>query len=133
MGKNKQVYCKVCLRTMRSDTLKRHKKVHEKCKEDPNSSTRPYVHRSQESIESATAFYSGESTLSKIEEEGLRKILRMNNQEYEEKIQLGKSIYKILGQDNLKQESLDKIHKEALGLYIKQKQGIDYENIILRP
>ena len=105
MGKNKQVYCKFCLRTMRSDKLKRHKKVHEKIKEDENSSTRSYMHRAQESIESSTTFYSGEtvesSTLSKIEEEGLRKMLRMNNQEYEEKI-----------------------HKEALGLYMKQKQGI---------
>ena len=111
--------------------------MHEKFKEDENSSTRSYMHRAQESIESSTTFYSGEtvesSTLSKIEEEGLRKMLRINNQEYEEKIQLGKSIYKILGQDNLKQESLDKIHKEALGLYMKQKQGIDQENIILRP
>ena len=102
MGKHKQVYCKVCLRTMRSDNWDRHKKVHEKFKEDENSSTRSNVHRSQESIESATTFYSGESvessTLSKIEEEGLRKMLRMNNQEYEEKIQLGKAIYKILGQ-----------------------------------
>ena len=112
-------------------------KVHENFKEDEHSSTRSNVYRSQESIESATTFCSGESvessTLSKIDEEGLRKMLRKRNQEYEEKIQLGKAIYKILGQDDIKQESLDKIHKEALDLYIKQKQGIDHENIILRP
>ena len=29
MGKNKQVNCEICLKTMRSDTLKRHMKRHE--------------------------------------------------------------------------------------------------------
>ena len=29
-GKHKQVGCKICLKTMRSDTLKRHMKTHEK-------------------------------------------------------------------------------------------------------
>ena len=121
---------------MRNDALQRHQKVHEKFKEEENSSTRS-VHRSRERIESTSTISSEESlessTLSNIDEEGLRKMLRKKNQEYEEKIQLGKVIYKILGQDNLKQESLDKIHKEALDLYIKQKQSIDQENIILRP
>ena len=121
---------------MRNDALQRHQKVHEKFKEEENSSTRS-VHRSRERIESTSTISSEESlessTLSNIDEEGLRKMLRKKNQEYEEKIQLSKVIYKILGQDNLKQESLDKIHKEALGLYMKQKQGIDQENIILRP
>ena len=89
-SKHKQVYCKVCLRTLRSDNLQRHKKVHEKFEEDENSSTRSSVHRSQESIVSATTFSSEESvesnTLSKVDEEGLRKILRKENQEYKEKI-----------------------------------------------
>ena len=30
VGKHKQVECKICLKTMRSDTLKRHTKKHEK-------------------------------------------------------------------------------------------------------
>ena len=30
MGKHKQVSCKICYRTMRSDVVKRHMKVHEK-------------------------------------------------------------------------------------------------------
>jgi predicted RNase H-like nuclease len=32
MGKNKQVECRICFKTMRSDTLKGHSKVHEKYK-----------------------------------------------------------------------------------------------------
>ena len=124
MGRNKQVYCKVCLRTMRNDNLKEHMKVHEKYEKNEHSS----VHRSQESIQTTSTYCSEESvessTLSKIDEEGLRKILRNKNQEYEEKIQLGQAIYKILGQDNLKQESLEKIHKEALGVYMKQKLAL---------
>ena len=127
-SKHKQVYCKVCLRTMRKDVLKRHQKVHDNLQENEHSSTRSNVHRSQESIESASTFCSGErvesSTLSKIDEEGLKKMLRKKNQEYKEKIQLGQAIYKILGQDDILQESLDKIHKEALDLYIKQKHGM---------
>ena len=30
MGKNKQVSCNICYKTMRSDVVKRHMKVHEK-------------------------------------------------------------------------------------------------------
>ena len=30
MGRNKQVSCKICFKTMRSDVVKRHMKVHEK-------------------------------------------------------------------------------------------------------
>ena len=137
MGRNKQVYCKVCLRTMRNDNLTEHMKVHEKHKENEKPSTRSSVYSSQESLHSASLFTreeSGESrTLSKIDVEGLRKILRKENQEYEEKLELGKAIYKILGEDNLKQESINKVYKEALELYIKQKQSIDQENTILRP
>ena len=29
MGKHREVYCKICLKTMRSDNLKGHMKVHE--------------------------------------------------------------------------------------------------------
>ena len=119
------------MRTMRNDTLKGHMKVHEKYEKNEHS------HRSQESIQTTSTYCSEESvessTLSKTDEEGLRKILRKENQEYEEKIELGRKIYKILGEDNLKQESINKVYKEALDLYMKQKQGIDHENIILRP
>ena len=30
MGKHKQVTCQICFKSIRSDTLKRHRKVHEK-------------------------------------------------------------------------------------------------------
>ena len=64
--------------------------MHEKFKEEENPSTRSNTHRSQESIEPASTFCSGESvessTLSKIDEEGLRKFLRIKNQEYKEKM-----------------------------------------------
>ena len=30
MGRNKQVECRICLKTMRSDTLERHMEQHEK-------------------------------------------------------------------------------------------------------
>ena len=71
MGKNKQVYCKVCLRAMRSDKLKRHNKVHEKYEKNEYSS----IHRSQESIQTTSTYCSEESeessTLPRIDGEGL--------------------------------------------------------------
>ena len=134
MGRNKQVYCKVCLRTMRNDNLKEHMKVHEKYNGNRDEICSS---RSRESTESTSTFSSEESvesnTLSKVDEEGLRKILRKENQEYKEKIKLGQAIYKLLGQEDILQEGLNKVYKEALDLYIKRKQSIDHQNIILRP
>ena len=68
---------------MRNDVLKCHQKVHDNLQENEHSSTSYSVHRSQESIQTTSTFCSEESEESS---EGLRKILRMKNQEYKEKI-----------------------------------------------
>ena len=65
--------------------------------------------------------------------EKLRKTLIKENKEYEEKIVLGKQIYKIVGEENIKQGSLNPVFREALDLFMKQKSQIDHHNITLRP
>ena len=70
---------------MRGDVLKRHQKVHDNLQENEHSSTSYSVHRSQESIQTTSTFCSEESeessTLSRIDGEGLRKVLRIKNVE----------------------------------------------------
>ena len=78
MGKHKQTHCKICMRTMRSDKLNRHLRVHEKQKEDRYKS---------ESINTDT--YQIKKPVS-TNKEGLRNILKNYNDEYIEKVALGK-------------------------------------------
>ena len=69
----------------------------------------------------------------RVEDEDLRKILEKCSEEYDEKINLGARIYKILGENKIKQESIPSLYKEALNLFVKQKQSIDQQNVTLRP
>ena len=121
MGKHKQSHCKICMRTMRSDKLKRHLRVHEKQKEDRYKS---------ESINTDTYQIKKPVLTNK---EGLRNILKKHNDEYIEKVALGKDIQEILAEDHFKQESLPPLYKEALDLFIKQRECMDYKDVILKP
>ena len=58
-------------------------------------------------------------------EDKIRKYLIKENKEYEQKISLGKIVYKLVREENINQESLDFVYKEALDLFMKQKQHID--------
>ena len=69
----------------------------------------------------------------RVEDEDLRKILEKCSEEYDEKINLGARIYRILGENKIKQESIPPLFKEALNLFVKQKQTIDQQNVTLRP
>ena len=68
----------------------------------------------------------------RVEDEELRKILEKCSKEYDEKINLGARIYRILGENKIKQESIPPLFKEALNLFVKQKQTIDQQNVTLR-
>ena len=76
MTGNKKVLCKVCYKEMRSDILTRHMKVHE---------TNVGSKRTHNEMEEEDA-------------EVVRKYLIKCNNEYEEKITLGKTVYRFLGQ-----------------------------------
>ena len=64
-----------------------------------------------------------------INKEALRKILKKCNQEYNEKINLGATIFEILGENKIKEESLRPVYKKALNIFVKQKQCIDQQNV----
>ena len=98
MTGNKKVLCKVCYKEMRSDVLTRHMKVHE---------TRGGSKRTHDEMEEEKA-------------EALKKYLIKKTNEYkEEKIAVGKRVYRFLAQGVGSEESLPEEMKEALDIYMK--------------
>ena len=98
MTGNKKVLCKVCYKEMRSDVLTRHMKVHE-----PRGGSK----RTHDEMEEEKA-------------EALKKYLIKKTNEYkEEKIALGKRVYRFLAQGVGSEESLPEEMKDALDIYMK--------------
>ena len=161
MGKNKQVTCQICFKQMRSDIVKRHRKVHDKYKLEITLQTNEdmckdlvigLVDNAFEKIETQTEsiteglseercglkkaldFNSHNSTESdSINVEALRKSIDKDEKEYKRKIELGSEVYLYIDEAKILQESLSKERLEALDLYIKQKQRLDQDNTKLRP
>ena len=69
----------------------------------------------------------------KINEEAVFKKMNMDAEDYECKLQLGEIVYKHAKDVGIPEESLAKEYKEAKDLYVKNKQNIDVDNVILRP
>ena len=142
---------------MRSDILQRHIKVHlkyqpenksneEMCRElvlemvdkvvDPSSTPertgtkRKYSDSTQEYHLDSRKHE--ENHLALIDMKALRKAALKNSEEYKEKINLGKALYKILGEGNVEEESFPNDWKEALDVYMKQGHEIDCDNVVLK-
>ena len=159
MGKNKQVNCKVCYREMRSDNVKRHMKLHlklqpvttgneEMCRElllelvdqivDPvqedTERKEKHVNSAQEhserkrKFEEPSKFFNNNPYLEK-----LKKVALHQQEEYEEKVNLGRNLYKILHEGVVTEESFPKDWKDALDIYMKQGTETDCENVELKP
>ena len=134
MNRHKQIHCNICMKTMWSNNLKRHLLVHEK----HNAVNEKYVtSRSEESL-TIEIHQSGNDTVDKNQyggddEEALRKQMLKCSKEYDEKINLGARVYKILGENIINPESIPPSHKDALDLFTKQKQSMDFKEVILRP
>ena len=69
----------------------------------------------------------------KINEEAVLKKMNMDAEDYERKLQLGEIIYKHVKDREIPEESIPREYKEAKDLYVKNKQNIDVDNVILRP
>ena len=110
MGNHKQVLCKICYKTMRSDHLRGHMKVHE----ENGGSKRKY---------------------DEMEEDGeaLKKYLIEKTNEYKAKITLGKEVYLILGEGEVLEQALPEEMKDALDIYIKQAPEVNQSNVELKP
>ena len=134
------------MKTMRGDSLLRHMKIHDKIdpKKQEHLSQKFTAFKGdniQTNIEKETlslkstkhSLLNQSSKYSKGDDEVLRKTLRKCNEEYKEKINLGAKIYKIVAEDGISEESIPSVYKDSLNLFVKQKQVIDQQNVILRP
>jgi hypothetical protein len=147
MGKHKQVECQICFKPIRSDTLKRHRKVHGKFKlaftfQTNEEMCRDLVHEIVNNVFELEEESSGIKrkheevefeARTTIDEEELRKSALKINKEYEEKIELGKALYKILNEGVVQEESFPPEWQKALDLYLKQGNQIDHETVVLKP
>ena len=119
---------------MRSDNLQRHLKQHEKKSKKENYHENIIIESEKTSVSENERNTITEKNLNtRVEDEDLRKILEKCSEEYDEKINLGARIYKILGVNKIKQESIPSLYKEALNLFVKQKQFINQGNVTVRP
>jgi len=132
MARNKKVVCVKCFRVMRRDHLERHMKQHEIGKFEIESLCGSSLSASTTSLESNFSSVSTTRSVS-INEEAVLKTMNMHAEEYERKLQLGEIVYKHAKDYGIPEESLSKEYKEAKDLYVKNKQNIDVENVILRP
>ena len=135
MTGNKRVLCKVCYRDMRSDVLARHMKQHLK-KNESNPVTNISMTKNYNTTSSVLADREDEVECephTTIDEKALERSALKINKEYEEKIELGKALYKILNKGVVQEESFPPEWQKALDLYLKQGHQIDPETVVLKP
>ena len=130
-----KVTCGKCLRIMRSDNLKTHMKQHEKDKFEKESLCSSSIHSSRTSLQEDTeSEFSLDTTneVSTLESEEMTKRLIKDDEEYKYKVERGKKIYEEVGKYGIKEESLCLEYKELLDMYMKQRENIDVDSVILR-
>lgn len=74
----------------------------------------------------------GLTPLQSIDVKKLRDDLLVRQNDYCEKIELGKEVYNIIGEGRVEMEALSKQHCEAMNAYINRKPNRTYEDIVLR-
>ena len=128
--------CNVCYREMRSDVLKRHIKQHSKKNESvpaTNILKTNNIYNNPPSVSTSDPIKKSNKK-SKINKEELRKHLIKVENEYQEKLELGKEIYEMLGEGVVPYQALTRDMKEAVNLYIeKQADFRDVGNVELKP
>ena len=112
VGKHKEVECKICLKTMTSNNLKRHMKTHENkpCSIDVITEDDPT-----------------------IDVVSLKNNIKEGVKEYKRKLEYGREIKKILHKLNAPTACLDKDNKEALEFFEKHGQEKEIEAVEWRP
>merc|ERR1711895_403360 len=120
---------------MRRDHLKRHMLQHKKVKFEKEFYCGSSTGSSQTSIQEETeSDFSSISTYTStpINEEFTMKRLKMNNYEYDKKMEIGKIIAKAIKDGEIAQDSLSNEYREALDLYWNKKQLLIIDNVILK-
>ena len=135
--RHREVECKVCLRGMRSNNLKRHMLKHQNLYDLDEDEIRSEIKRRKKlgetreeqeqlinqiadeegyTIEPPKKHQTSTPDINNIEEELLK-----TNSQYLERIELGEKVAIIISKGTVHEESLTKYHKEALDLYRKQR------------
>ena len=121
---------------MRNDNIKRHMLQHEKEKFEMESFCSSSIATSRTSLqeeETESDFSSiSTNTSTPINEEFTMKRLKMNNYEYDKKMELGKIIAKAIKNGEIVQDSLCSEDREALDLFWNKKQLLDIKNVVLK-
>ena len=107
MTGHKKVSCKVCYREMRSDNITRHMKQHSK-KNESNPVTNISTTNNYNTTSCVSTDREDEvecETQTTIDEKALEITALKINKEYEEKVELGKALYKILNKGVVQEES----------------------------
>ena len=137
MTGNKKVSCKVCYREMRSDVLARHMKQHSMRNESSPvtniSVTNNYNTISGVSTERKDEENENKDAQTTIDEKALEIAALKINKEFEEEVELGKALYKILNKGVVQEESFPPEWQRALDLYLKQGHQIDHDTVVLKP
>ena len=121
---------------MRSDNLKGHMKQHEKemfekesiCSTSITSSIMSLNKESNFSLDITSKTYE----VTPLEREEITKRLINDDKEYKYSVARGKSIYEEVNKYGIKEESLCPEYKDLLDVYMKQRNMIDVDNVILR-
>jgi hypothetical protein len=143
MGKHKQISCRICFKSMRSNNWKGHMKQHDKVKVKIELQSNEEMCREPDLVENVVGKFDEPSTSRNdcdgvektgiiINTEALREAARKMTQEYREKIRLGEELYKILGEGDVEEEAFSCEWKAALDFYIKQKPRTDYSKTLAR-
>ena len=135
MGKHKKIMCMVCYKEMRSDHLTRHLKQHSE-KDKNNPATNIYGTNNYNTTSDVLADKEDEvesKAQTTIDEKALERSALKINKEYEQKVELGKALYKILNKGVVQEESFPPEWHKALDLYLKQGHQIDPETVVLKP
>ena len=135
MGNNKKITCRKCFRVMRKDNLKRHMERHENenyqnetiCSSSITSSTTTLNKESNFSLDTTKTY-----EVSPLKSEEMIKRLIKDDKEYKYNVAWGKQIYEYVNKYGIKEESLCPEYKELLDVYMKQRNMIDIDNVILR-
>merc|ERR1712030_107717 len=137
MGNNKKITCRKCFRVMRKDNLKRHMEQHEKENYQNETIYSSSIATSRTSLQEETENnFSLDTTktyeVSPLKSEEMIKRLIKDDEEYKYSVACGKQIYEEVNKYGIKEESLCQEYKELLDVYMKQRNMIDIDNVILR-
>ena len=157
--RHEQVECTVCFRKMRSDNLKRHMRKHRDLysldendmREEIKERKRQYDNREERTrlareiaqqedaplecidAQRVKGTKSLEVVEEKIDKEAVRKEMVEENQQYIDKIELGRMIASIIDEENIYEQSLSKEKQEALLLFRSQQPQFNIIDVELRP